>query len=106
MGAPIVVRDDLAAYLGIDYAAAQAEANMDLACEAANGFLDGAVGVGLDPSDPRARAVALAVAADVYDQRCYEREGSAKASGAVRRLVADLCEQLRCEARRSGEAGA
>ena len=50
--------------------------------------------------------MALAVAADVYDQRCYEREGSAKASGAVRRLVADLCEQLRCEARRSGEAGA
>lgn len=101
-----VSRDDLAAYLGIDYADAMVERNLDLARRAADGYLRGALGDGVDLDDPRAQAVGLAVAADVYDSRAYEREGSAKVSGAVRRLVHDLSEQLRCEARTKAEVGA
>lgn len=102
-GAPCAVdRDGLAAYLGVDWEDAPTEANLQAACQVANAFLAGALGEAFDPADPRARAVGLAVAADFYDQRCYtEASGSAKASGAVRRLVADLCEQMRCEARGS-----
>lgn len=96
----VISRGDLAAYLGIDYEDHMVNANLDLACGAANGYVYGAVGELPDPSDPRARALALAVAADVYDERSYESGGgSAKASGAVRKLVASLSEQLRCEAR-------
>lgn len=94
-----VTADALAAYLGVDCADdAMVSANLAMACAAANAWLAGALGEGADLSDPRALALGLAAAADVYDERSFEGGGSAKASGALRRMVADLSAQLRLEA--------
>ena len=102
-----VTREALLAYLGIDYADDPMVSSVaDAAAASANAYLAGALGDGADTADPRALAVGLAVAADFYDNRALEAD-SQKASGAVRRLVADLCAQLRAEAlARAGEAPA
>ena len=95
-----VTRGELADYLGVDSADEMTRSNLELAAQAANGYLAGALGYSYDPGDARAKAVGLAVGADFYDQRCLtDAAGSAKASSALRRMVADLCEQLRCEGR-------
>ncbi len=95
-----VTADALAAYLGVDDDAdAMTAANLWAAAQAANAYLRGALGLADEGgyADPRALAVGLAFAADLYDNRSYADE-SAKASGAVRRMVCDLSFQLRCEA--------
>ena len=104
---PVVTVEEAMAYLGIDYADEMVAANLGWAVVAADASLGGAVGEGVDASDPRARHVALAVVADIYDNRSLVDGGSSgKVSSATRRLVADLCAQLRLEARaREWEAG-
>lgn len=96
MGAGTPTTQDLAAYLGVDCADDMASANLELALGAAEGYVVGAVGPSVDLSDPRARAVVMAVAADIYDERSFSG-ASGKAPSAMRRVVSDLCEQLRRE---------
>lgn len=91
-----VTSEALMRYLGIeDDADEMTAANVEMAAQSANAYLAGALGASADLSDPRALAVGLAAAADVYDNRCMD---DGKASSAVRRMVADLCAQMRLEA--------
>lgn len=87
---------EIAAYLGVDCVDEMTYANIELARTAAEAYVVGAVGEAVDLSDPRARAVVMAVAADIYDERSFSG-ASGKAPSAMRRVVSDLCEQLRRE---------
>lgn len=89
---------EVQAYLGIDVLDEMAEKNIALMKEAAAGFLNGSVGEEVDPADPRAKMLALAAVADMYDNRTYN-DYSNKASVAVRNMVRDLSLQLILEGR-------
>lgn len=96
----MITSDDLKSYLGIDYADSMVEANVALAVDMASGYVHGAIGDVVDPTDPRLRSVELRVAADFYDNRSLMDEGTSKESRSVRRIVDDLCLQLRLEGAR------
>lgn len=90
--------DEVKAYLGIDVVDEMAKRNIALMKEAAAGFLNGSVGEDADPTDPRAKMLALAAVADMYDNRTYN-DYSNKASVAVRNMVRDFSLQLILEGR-------
>ena len=93
----MITSEDLKAYLGIDYADAMVERNIESAVALAAGYVLGAVGDGVDPNDARLRSVELRVAADFYDNRVLMDEGTSKESRSIRRIVDDICLQLRLE---------
>lgn len=95
----IVTDEQVKAYLGIDYGDDMITSNITLMKEAAADFLNSSVGE-LENGDDSARAkmLALAVIADMYDNRSYN-DYSTKASVAVRKLVSDFSLQLILEGR-------
>ncbi len=100
----MITIDEALQSLGIDYADAAIRANVDRKLQAALQTLYGAIGADVSdllPKDPRAVELVTTYLHDLY----YERGVSAKVSGATRRLVADMEEQLRLELRqlREGE---
>lgn len=86
--------DALKDYLGIDYTDTMTDNNLSACVSAANAYITGAIGNGMD-TDPRALELAKIVAADLYDNR----GNSTKVSNNVQKLVQDFSEQLRMERR-------
>ena len=91
----MITVDDLKNYLGIDYSDKMVEKNLKRLIKTADSYLKGAVGNDYPTDDPRAKELALIVAADLYDNR----DLSAKVSNNVRNLVNDFLMQLKLEMR-------
>ena len=92
-------------YLGIDYPDSLISANVSRALATAEQVLYGAVGENVQtylPDDPRVSELVLIYLDDLYSQRGV----AAKVTGATRRLVADMEQQLRMELRAAMEAEA
>ena len=92
-------------YLGIDYPDALIYSNVARTLAAAEQVLYGAVGADVQtylPGDPRVSELILIYLEDLYSQRGI----AAKVTGATRRLVADMEQQLRMELRAAKEAEA
>lgn len=91
-------------YLGIDVVDDDlVNANVERCLRAAVKTLYGAVGDDLEdylPGDPRATELVLIYLEDLYSQRGI----AAKVSGATRRLVFDMEQQLKMELRQAKEA--
>lgn len=88
--------DEARAYLGIDYTDTVTDANVSRALATAHKTVLGAVGDDVDtylPDDPRVKELTLIYLDDLYSQRGV----SAKVTGATRRLVSDMEQQLRLE---------
>lgn len=98
--------EEALAYLGIDYPDEVVKRNVNRALATAQKTLLGAVGDDVEqylPDDPRVKELALIYADDLYSNRGV----SAKVSGATRKLVFDMVQQLRLELRTAREeAGA
>lgn len=96
--------DDARTYLGIDITDDElVNANVKRCLATATKTLHGAVGEDVDkylPEDPRATELVLIYTEDLYSQRGF----NAKVSGATRKLVADMEQQLRLELRQAREA--
>lgn len=96
--------DDARTYLGIDVTDDDLINTNVLRCLAtALKTLHGAVGEDIDKylqGDPRAEELVLIYTDDLYSQRGL----NAKVSGATRKLVADMEQQLRLELRQAKEA--
>lgn len=99
----MITSDDLATYLGIDYADEMVSANLDMAVAAGKGYVKGAIGQEIvealedDADIARLKAVELAAAADYYDNRSMIADAKTKYSHVVRRMIDDFCLQLRLE---------
>lgn len=106
----MVSNEDALAYLGIDYADELVQRNVTKALATAQQTLYGSVGADIEtllPGDPRADQLVLIYLDDLYSERGVK----SKVSGATRRLVADMENQLRLELRKkrreqSGGGGA
>lgn len=92
--------DELLEYLGIDYADEIVRKNAERAIRTADAFLTGSLGRDYPVEDPRAKELALIVAADLYENRSYQATAGGNVSAATRRLVDDFSLQLRLEMRR------
>ena len=92
--------DEALVYLGIDYADAAVEANVQRALATAEAVMRGAVGQEVRaylPDDPRVDQLVLIYTDDLYSDRSV----SAKVSSATRRMVADIELQLRLALRQA-----
>lgn len=92
-------------YLGIDYPDEVIRANVSRALSSAYRTLLGGIGSQADvetylADDPRVKELTLIYMEDLYSQRGV----AAKVSGAVRRKVFDMEQQLRVELSRAKEA--
>lgn len=86
-------RDEVLAYLGIDYADDMANKNVDRCIKTADAYLKGSIGKNYPTDDPRIKELALIFISDLYDNRGMIE----KVAGNVRRLVDDMSLQLRLE---------
>ena len=99
----MITTEDLANYLGIDYADSMVSANLDMAVAAGKGYVKGAIGQEIvealedDADIARLKSVELAAAADFYDNRSMIADAKTKYSHVVRRMIDDFCLQLRLE---------
>lgn len=91
----VVTRDDVLAYLGIDYPDEMVNRNIDRCITVADAYLKGGVGEDYPTNDPRAKELALILISDLYDNRGMIE----KVNGNIRRLVDDFTTQLRLELR-------
>ena len=95
--------DDARTYLGIDVTNDELiNANVKRCLATATKTLHGAVGEDIDtylPDDPRATELVLIYTEDLYSQRGF----NAKVSGATRKLVTAMEQQLRLELRQARE---
>ena len=90
-------------YLGIDYADNVTDINIGRALATAERTLHGAVGEDVEaylPNDPRVTELQLIYMEDLYSQRGL----TPKVSGATRRMVFDMEQQLRLELKTAKEA--
>lgn len=95
--------EDALRHLGIDYADDMVEHNVRRALNTAYQTVLGSVGDDVGeylPDDPRVVELTLIYAEDLYSNRGV----AAKVSGATRRLVHDMEQQLRMELRRARRA--
>ena len=92
-------REDVLAYLGIDYADDMVNKNVDRCILTADAYLKGSIGKDYPTEDPRVKELALILISDLYDNRGIIE----KVAGNVRRLVDDMSLQLRLELRSEGE---
>lgn len=86
-------RDEVLAYLGIDYADDIANKNVDRCIKTADAYLKGSIGTNYPTDDPRVKELSLIFISDLYDNRGMIE----KVAGNVRRLVNDMSLQLRLE---------
>ena len=97
--------EEALAYLGYDYPDELIRKNVASDLAAAIKTLHGAVGEDVEtlmPDDPRASELVL-----IYTDDLHSNKGvSGKVSGATRRMVADMEQQLRLELRRIREEAA
>lgn len=97
--------EDLKDYSGVDYADEVVERRLTRALYAGIRLVEG--GIGFDVfdvlPDERAPELALIYADDLYNGRGTLNSDSAKVSGATRRLVNDLEQQLKLEYRAAKE---
>lgn len=89
-------RNNVLAYLGIDYADEVVNRNIERCIKVADALLKGSIGEDYPVEDPRAQELALIIISDLYDNRGFE--GSVPSN--TRKLVEDLSLQLRLELRR------
>lgn len=88
----VITVSDLQEHLGIDVVDTQISNNLERAVNAACRWLSGAVGT-FDETDPRAVALALMAAADLYDNRAL----NGVPGSTVRKMARDFAMQLRIE---------
>lgn len=93
--------EDLKAYSGVDYADEVVEKNLTRAMTAGIRLVEGGIGSDVFEvlPDERVSELALIYADDLYNGRGTLNSDSAKVSGATRRLVNDLEQQLKLEYR-------
>lgn len=92
-------REEVLAYLGIDYADDMVNKNVDRCILTADAYLKGSIGKNYPADDPRVKELALIFISDLYDNRGIIE----KVAGNVRRLVDDMSLQLRLELRSASE---
>lgn len=95
----MITRDEVLAYLGIDYADDMVNRNIDRMINTADAYLKGSIGEDYPSDDPKAKELALILVADLYENRTLT-EG---ASNMTRKLVDDLSWQLRLQLRRASD---
>lgn len=97
--------EDLKAYSGIDYADDVVERNINRALNAGIRLVEGGIGSDVFEvlPDERVTELALIYADDLYNGRGTLNSDSAKVSGATRRMVNDLEQQLKLEYRLAKE---
>lgn len=100
-----ITNNELMNYLGFDFADDMITANLNRAIDTADMYLRGALGEDYSMADSRAKELALIIAADLYDNRGVNEQsgGSHGISNNMRKLVYDMCEQIRCEMRRKSQ---
>lgn len=91
--------EEVKAYLGIDYADDMVTRNIERSIQTADAYLKGSIGKDYPAEDPRVKELALIFISDLYDNRGMIE----KTAGNVRRLVDDMCLQLRLELSRASE---
>ena len=89
----VVSREDVLAYLGIDFSDEMVNKNIDRLIKTADSYLKGSIGDNYPVDDPRAKELALIIISDLYDNRGLQ----STISGNTRRLGDDLSLQLRLE---------
>jgi hypothetical protein len=94
----LVSVDEVLAYMGIDYSDEMVVKNIERAIRTADAYLRGSIAYHYQREDPRAKELALIIISDLYDNRGLQ----STISGNTRKLVDDLCLQLRLEERRYG----
>lgn len=92
----VITTDELKDHLGIDYADNMVERNLARAVNTADMYLCGALGEDYPEYDARVKEIALTIAADIYDNRT----ASEAASSNMRKLISDMCLQVKLEMRR------
>ena len=91
---------DVKDYLGIDFADDATDRLVSSMISTADAYMKGALGAGYPADDERVKMVAKIIISDLYDHR----DLSDKVTGATRRLVDSMLQQVRLEMRSAGES--
>lgn len=91
--------NDVNAFLGIDEYDEMSAINITRSINAADKYLQGAIGKNYPQDDERVHELALRVVADLYDTRTL----SAKSNASVNKLTADFAQQLKLEIEKERE---
>lgn len=91
---------DVKDYLGIDFADDATDRLVTAMVSTADAYMTGALGANYPENDERVKMVAKIIISDLYDHR----DLSDKVTGATRRLVDSMLQQVRLEMRAAGEA--
>lgn len=90
---------DVKDYLGIDFADDATDRLVTAMVSTVDAYMKGALGTSYPADDERVKMVAKIIISDLYDHR----DLSDKVSGATRRLVDSMLQQVRLEMRSAGE---
>jgi hypothetical protein len=90
---------DVKDYLGIDFADDATDRLVTAMVSTVDGYMKGALGASYPADDERVNMVAKIIISDLYDHR----DLSDKVTGATRRLVDSMLQQVRLEMRAAGE---
>jgi hypothetical protein len=90
---------DVKDYLGIDFADDATDRLVTAMVSTVDGYMKGALGANYPADDERVKMVSKIIVSDLYDHR----DLSDKVSGATRRLVDSMLQQVRLEMRSAGE---
>lgn len=90
---------DVKDYLGIDFADDATDRLVSAMVSTVDAYMKGALGASYPADDERVKMVAKIIISDLYDHR----DLSDKVSGATRRLVDSMLQQVRLEMRSAGE---
>lgn len=91
---------DVKDYLGIDYTDDATDRLVTAMVSTADAYMKGALGEGYPTDDERVKMVAKIIISDLYDHR----DLSDKVTGATRRLVDSMLQQVRLEMRAAGDS--
>lgn len=91
---------DVKDYLGIDYTDDATDRLVTAMVSTADAYMVGALGAGYPTDDERVKMVAKIIISDLYDHR----DLSDKVTGATRRLVDSMLQQVRLEMRAAGDS--
>ena len=90
---------DVKDYLGIDFADDATDRLVTAMVSTVDMYMTGALGAGYPVDDERVKMVEKIIISDLYDHR----DLSDKVTGATRRLVDSMLQQVRLEMRSAGE---
>lgn len=91
---------DVKDYLGIDFADDATDRLVTAMISTADAYMRGALGANYPADDERVKMVAKIIISDLYDHR----DLSDKVTGATRRLVDSMLQQIRLEMRSAGDS--